>query len=271
MKHKYEIAFSYASEQKALVKKLSDKLIKLGVSVFADYLEPERFWGSFLPEELRKVYYEESKIILIFLSREYRDKAYTSFEGRIAAEKSLKNEHFLIIKTDDVDLSWLNTAQGFIKWADYSVEQIANMLMKKLGKTVDNQTNSLFQIIQRRAVTTIEQINLFLNYTLLHYADKNSFSIELLNNDKISMRFSLIVKERTNSLFYQLFLVKYPLYKDSELYNGEFCITHDNEFVLYNYGFFRSIFSPTITYQNQEELVDAIASELIKCGESFYD
>lgn len=270
-KYKYDISFSYASEQKLFVEKLSNELTKLGVSVFVDYNEPERFWGSFLPEELRKVYFEESEIILIFLSHEYREKAFTSFEGRIAMEKSLQNKPFLIIKIDDVNLPWLNTAIGFINWNDYSTEQIANMLIKKLGKTYNNKTDNFLNIIQNRVIAMIEHINMILNYSISHYIDNRFFSLELINNDKIFLRFSITEKNILNSKCYQVYLVKYPLFNDNSLNNGEIFLTNDGKYLFYNYGFFHNFFTPLLTYQNIDKLMNDIETELLKCGESFYD
>lgn len=134
MKYKYDVAISYASEQRQYVFELSQELQKLNLDVFADFIEPERLWGSYLPEELRKIYYNESKIIIIFLSNEYVQKGYTLFESRIAMEKSLTNLPFLIIKYDDVELPWLNTTIGYVNWGEYSLSELAKMIQKKTLK-----------------------------------------------------------------------------------------------------------------------------------------
>lgn len=134
MKYKYDVAISYASEQRRQALKLCEELQKLDLKIFADFIEPERLWGSYLPEELRKIYYNESKIIIIFLSKEYVKKGYTLFESHIAMEKSLENISFLIIKFDDVELPWLNTTIGYINWNEYSVLELAEMIQRKTVK-----------------------------------------------------------------------------------------------------------------------------------------
>lgn len=131
-KYKYDIGISYASEQKKYVKQLTDSLDKAGLEYFVDFNEPERLWGAYIPEELRKIYVEESRIILVILSSEYTEKAYTKFESRIACERELSGDSFLIIKTDDVTLPWLNSTYGFIDSSQYSVDEIVNFLKKKL-------------------------------------------------------------------------------------------------------------------------------------------
>jgi len=134
MKYKYDVAISYASEQRQYVLELCQELQKLDLKVFADFIEPERLWGSYLPEELRKIYYNESKIIIMFLSKEYAQKGYTLFESRIAMEKSLENISFLIIKYDDVELPWLNKTIGYVNWNEYSVLKLAEMIQRKIVK-----------------------------------------------------------------------------------------------------------------------------------------
>jgi len=112
MEYKYDLAISYAGEQRHIAERLATLLQESEFSVFADFLEPERMWGEFLPEELRKVYYDESRYILILLSNEYAKKAYTLLESRIAMEKSLQGKSFLIIKLDEINLPWENTTIG---------------------------------------------------------------------------------------------------------------------------------------------------------------
>lgn len=131
-KYKYDIGISYASEQKKYVKQLTDSLDKAGLEYFVDFNEPERLWGTYIPEELRKIYAEESRIILVILSSEYPEKAYTKFESRIACERELSGDSFLIIKMDDATLPWLNSTYGYINSSQYSVDEIANFLKKKL-------------------------------------------------------------------------------------------------------------------------------------------
>lgn len=134
MNYKYDVAISYASEQRQCILELSKELNKLNLKIFADFIEPTRLWGTHIPEELRKIYYSESKVIIILLSSEYVQKSYTLFESRIAMEKSLTNAPFLIIKYDDVELPWLNTTIGYVNWRDYSISELAKMIHAKTVK-----------------------------------------------------------------------------------------------------------------------------------------
>ena len=131
--YKYDIGISYAREQMDYVKKIEEALNKQGITCFIDYKEPERLWGEYLPEELRKIYTQECRAILVILSEEYTKKAYTKFESRIACEREISGDTFLIIKTGDFSLPWLNSTYGFLKSTQYSTDEIAKFIKKKFS------------------------------------------------------------------------------------------------------------------------------------------
>lgn len=133
-KYKYDIGISYATEQIEYVKKIECQLNEQGITCFIDYKEPERLWGEYIPEELRKIYVEECKIILVILSEEYTRKAYTKFESRIACERELSGDSFLIIKMGDFILPWLNKTYGFLDASKYTTKEIAGFIKKKSQK-----------------------------------------------------------------------------------------------------------------------------------------
>lgn len=130
-KYKYDIGISYASEQKEYVKTLESSLIKQGITCFIDYKEPERLWGEYIPEELRKIYFKECRMILVIISKEYTEKNYTKFESRIACERELSGESLLIIKMGDFTLPWLNSTYGYLESSKYTTDEIAGFIKKK--------------------------------------------------------------------------------------------------------------------------------------------
>lgn len=133
-KHKYDIAISYANEQKSYVKKLAEALLNHHMRIFADFLEPNRFWGEDLPTELRKIYHDECKYILIILSKEYAQKGFSQFEGKVASERHITGDKFFVIKYDDVTLPWLNTSIGYIDSSAYNETELAALLVDKIKK-----------------------------------------------------------------------------------------------------------------------------------------
>lgn len=104
---KYDIAFSYASEQKDIIEKYSKKLKKMGLNVFIDTEHPELFVFRHVPDTLKQIYDDDEVVMLIFLSRDYAKKDFTKYEGHIAFDRLLNEKRLAIIKLDDSSLPWL--------------------------------------------------------------------------------------------------------------------------------------------------------------------
>ena len=105
--NKFDIAFSYASEQKMIIKQYSEKLEKLGLKVFIDTEHPELFVFKHVPDILKEIYDDEKIVMLVFLSHDYIKKDFTKYESYIAFERLLAKKRLAIVKLDDSTLSWL--------------------------------------------------------------------------------------------------------------------------------------------------------------------
>ena len=79
---KYDVCFSFASEQRDYVRQVKDELFKAELSVFFDEEEQVKLWGSFLNETFDNVYRKESRFCVIFISAEYAKKMWTNHERR---------------------------------------------------------------------------------------------------------------------------------------------------------------------------------------------
>ena len=70
----YEVALSFAGEQRDYVKKVSEALTKLNVRHFYDYNEQVNIWGKNLTQYLDSVYFEKAMYFVPFISEEYVKK-----------------------------------------------------------------------------------------------------------------------------------------------------------------------------------------------------
>ena len=89
---KYDIAFSYASEQREIIKKFEKKLMELGLKVFIDIEHPELFVFKHVPDILKKIYEDSEIVMLIFLSKDYVNKDFTKYESHIAFDRLLSDK-----------------------------------------------------------------------------------------------------------------------------------------------------------------------------------
>jgi hypothetical protein len=76
---KYDIALSFAGEKRVYVEEVAAGLKAAGVGVFYDGFEKANLWGKNLIDHLADIY-ANSLYVLMFISKEYVDKAWTTHE-----------------------------------------------------------------------------------------------------------------------------------------------------------------------------------------------
>jgi TIR domain len=107
-----------------------------GIEVFYDNFYPEHLWGKNLTAFLDEIYRKRAKFCVVFVSREYRDRKWTSHELRSAQARALEakgEEYILPIKVDDTELDGLPPTVGYVA-VSVGMDLIAKMLVSKLGR-----------------------------------------------------------------------------------------------------------------------------------------
>ena len=88
--YRYEVALSFAGEQRYYVERVANRLKKLGVSYFYDFDEQIELWGKNLTQHLDEIYYEKSRYFIPFISKEYKEKNWTKLEVNSALERNME-------------------------------------------------------------------------------------------------------------------------------------------------------------------------------------
>lgn len=132
----YEVALSFAGSQRSYVENVARNLESSGVRVFYDGSDDEeiRLWGLDLAEEFHRVYSQASLVVVIFVSQEYADRAWTRHERRSALERALKEkrEYILPARFEDVDLPGIQSTLGYLPLTDVKPEEFAKKIERKL-------------------------------------------------------------------------------------------------------------------------------------------
>ncbi|MFQ5910051.1 MAG: TIR domain-containing protein [Thermoplasmata archaeon] len=130
----YDIALSYASEQRGYVKRVYRRLRQLGVKTFYDDGEVVSLWGKNLEPYLEKVFRKMARLCVVFVSKDYVSKPWPLFEAQsaLAREVQEKGEYVLPVRFDDSELSGLLPTIKYLRAQDYSPEQIAEIIRMKL-------------------------------------------------------------------------------------------------------------------------------------------
>jgi hypothetical protein len=90
--------------------------------------------GSEVDEVLRKVYGPQSRFVVVLVSMHYPKKDWTDFEFQIAKDEwhKRKRDFILPIRIDDTNFPGLPSRLGYLHLNQYSIEEIAGILLKKL-------------------------------------------------------------------------------------------------------------------------------------------
>lgn len=102
----YDIALSFAGEDRDYVEKIAEALKIKGIFVFYDSYEEANLWGKDLYVHLTHIYRDNSKYCLMFISKYYAQKQWTSHERKIAQSRVFKEneEYMLPLRLDDTNI-----------------------------------------------------------------------------------------------------------------------------------------------------------------------
>lgn len=164
MSYQYNVAFSFASENRNLVEPIAMELHKKGVRVFYDLLEQDVLWGKDLYQHLADTYSTKSQYCIIFISSFYLEKEWTKHELRSAQARAFKQdvEYILPIRLDDTKLPGLPETIGYLDYRLLSIEKIIELILKKIGLNginLDKKKSILFWKI-RSVVNACDPIDL---------------------------------------------------------------------------------------------------------------
>ena len=129
----YEVALSFAGEQREYVEDVARALQRRGIAVFYDAFED--LWGSNLPEVLHAVYEERASLAVMFISKEYVDKAWPRHERRSIFSRAVQenNDYVLPVRFDDTHVPGLPTGVHYLLADQLSPAEIASRVAMKLG------------------------------------------------------------------------------------------------------------------------------------------
>ena len=112
----YDVCLSFAGEQREYVEQVAAKLKSRGVRVFFDDYAKAALWGKDLYSHLNDIYQHFCRYCILFASKEYADKVWTSHERRSAQARALKDkqEYILPARFDDTPIPGLPDTVHYI-------------------------------------------------------------------------------------------------------------------------------------------------------------
>jgi hypothetical protein len=132
----YDLAFSFAGEQRDCVEATKVACEKLGLRVFYDRDMSNEWWGKSFIREQRKVYGSQTRYFVPFISSEYFQKPIPSDEFSAAMMTAVKqgDGYILPILMGDLDVpsDLLHPHIHYLRADDYTPDQLATQLERKV-------------------------------------------------------------------------------------------------------------------------------------------
>jgi len=139
--YEFEVALSFAGEDRQYAGQLAKVLRRRGVSVFFVEYEQHTIWGKNLYTHLSEVYQSKARYCVLFISKHYAMKLWTNHEREAAQARAfLENEEYILpVRLDGTQLPGIPPTISYLSWPPETARTIADALVKKLGKILSYQ------------------------------------------------------------------------------------------------------------------------------------
>lgn len=131
----FDVALSYAGEDRGYVAAVANGLREAGVRVFYDEFMVADLWGVDLYSYLDDVYRKRARFTVVFISQNYATKAWASHERQSAQARAMNEAgpYLLPVRIDDAELPGLRPTVSYIDARQTVPEQLVELLRKKVG------------------------------------------------------------------------------------------------------------------------------------------
>jgi tetratricopeptide (TPR) repeat protein len=133
--YKWDVAISFAGEDRKIARKLAASLKASGLCVFYDKDHKSYLWGK-SQKEFDSIYGQESRFVMPIISKHYTTSDWPRYEFSVALEESKKRqeEFILPVRLDDTRLSGLHDDINYIDLRQESISEVVRALVDKCGR-----------------------------------------------------------------------------------------------------------------------------------------
>lgn len=210
--YKYDIALSFAGEDRAYVEEVALQLKGHGVRVFYDKFEEDKLWGKNLYDYLSDVYTINAKYTIMFISNYYKDKLWTNHERESMQERAFKTsrEYILPARFDNTEIPGVRSTTGYVNIKNKPPSYLVQLVLKKIDWQLKNRWWGRWQI---ESVTTahsslleireVTENGFTFNLSTLHGAHSGEISgaAKFVNDNEATFVSEEIASERCKITF----------------------------------------------------------------------
>ena len=141
----FDIALSFAGENRDYVDRVANILRDSGVKVFYDLFEEANLWGKNLYDYLSDIYTNKALYTIMFISEHYAKKLWPTHERQSMQAKAFqeRQEYILPARFDDTAIPGVLPTVGYISLENRTPGEFVEVIHKKLvnsGLTIPSET-----------------------------------------------------------------------------------------------------------------------------------
>ena len=135
-KHEYDVAISFAEENRNVAEQLAGVFSQKRLRVFYDEYYKADLWGKNLYDHLSDVYKNKAIFCVVLLSKYYAKKQWTNIERQAAQARAFEEnrEYILPIRLDTTEIKGILPTTGYLDYDQETPLSIARMLHEKVKK-----------------------------------------------------------------------------------------------------------------------------------------
>lgn len=133
----FDVALSFAGEDRAYVDGVAERLRARGVRVFYDRYAVVDTWGVDLYEFFDEVFRTKARFAVVFVSQNYVQKPWPTHERRSAQARALTEfgAYLLPVRLDDAELPGLRPTVGYVDARQLTPDSLTDLVCEKIAST----------------------------------------------------------------------------------------------------------------------------------------
>lgn len=130
----YDVAISYAGEDRQMAEPIADALVRERIVVFYDRYVESELWGKELYAHLTDVYKRRAKVCVMFISAHYAGKLWPTVEREAAVARAVdeNSKYILPLRVDDTVVPGLPPSIVHVDLRSKTVEQVHQMIIERV-------------------------------------------------------------------------------------------------------------------------------------------
>ncbi|NOY85997.1 MAG: TIR domain-containing protein [Deltaproteobacteria bacterium] len=142
MTYEFDVAVSFAGEDREFAEEIAESLREVGVSVFYDNYQTAQLWGEDLSVKFQEVYRDKSRYCIMIVSAPYLGKMWTILERRHAIERMIENKgaaYILPVRLDGFpgDVLGLPSTVHYLTASKNEAPKVVNTFLEKTGRVLE--------------------------------------------------------------------------------------------------------------------------------------